>query len=101
MAYTEGNGEFVKSDDRGISVAPFETTNVLLAEPGNIGELLLCQTLSLSEPPDVLTDQPAHIHAQRSARLHNLSLSTIICHTRSKRPQSVSGGKHACKCGGN
>ena len=67
MAYAKGNGEFVQSDDRGIPLALFETTNVLLAEPGNIGELLLCQAPFLPEPPDVPPDQPAHIHAQKSA----------------------------------
>jgi hypothetical protein len=67
MAYAKGNGDFVKSDDRGVSVALFQTTNVLLAEPRNIGELLLCQALFLSEPPHVSPDQPAHIHAQKSA----------------------------------
>jgi hypothetical protein len=79
MAYAKGNGEFVESDDRWISVAPFETTNVLLAEAREMGELLLCQALFLPEPPDVLPDEPAHIHAQEIIGLHTSSLSTILC----------------------
>jgi hypothetical protein len=67
VAYAKGNGEFVKSDDGRVSMALFQTTNVLLAEPTDTGELLLGQALFLPEAPNVPPDQPAHIHAQKSA----------------------------------
>jgi hypothetical protein len=71
MAYAKCNGDFVKSDDRGVSMALFQTTNVLLAEPRNIGELLLRLPPFLPETPDVSPDQSAHVHAQKSADYAN------------------------------
>jgi hypothetical protein len=61
-------------------------TKLLLAEPRNLGELLLGQTLLLPEALDVLADQPSHIHAQEVSGLHPLSLSTIGFRTMSREP---------------
>jgi hypothetical protein len=59
--------QFVDRDDRWIAVAALKTTEILLTESRNFCKLLLCQTLFLSNSPDVLSDQSAHIHARRSA----------------------------------
>jgi hypothetical protein len=53
----------------------------LLAKPGDVTELLLSQSLLKSNSFEILANQPAHIHARKQNRLHNLSLSTIICIT--------------------
>jgi hypothetical protein len=58
--------QFVHGHHSGIAVAAFKAAEVLLAETRNIRKLLLRQTLLQPYPPDVLTYQRAHIHAQRS-----------------------------------
>jgi hypothetical protein len=63
----KSNGKLVQSNDRGVSVALFEAADVLLAEAGEVSKLLLRQAFFLSEPPNVPSDQSAHIHAQKSA----------------------------------
>jgi hypothetical protein len=67
MAYAKSHGEFVESDDRGITVTLLKTADVLLAEARNLGKLLLRQAPPLSDSPNIPTDQSAHVHAQRSA----------------------------------
>jgi hypothetical protein len=48
-------------------MAALKTAEILLTESRNFRKLLLRQTSFLSNPPDVLSDQPAHVHADRSA----------------------------------
>jgi hypothetical protein len=67
MAYAQGDRQLIQRNDRGIAVALFEAADVLLAEARDLGELLLRQAFFLSKPPNVASDQPAHIHAQKSA----------------------------------
>jgi hypothetical protein len=50
------------------------TAEVLLAEPGARFDLLLRQALRPTQASEVSADQLAHVHAQRVARLHTLSL---------------------------
>jgi hypothetical protein len=57
----------MQRDDRRITVAAFEAAYVLLTQPREIGKLFLRPTPLLPKAPDVLADQPAHIHAPRSA----------------------------------
>jgi hypothetical protein len=63
----KSHGEFVESDDRGITVTSLKATDVLLAKARNLGKLLLSQAPPLSDSPNIPTDQSAHVHAQRSA----------------------------------
>jgi hypothetical protein len=65
--HAEGGCQFIQRHDSGVSEALFEAADVLLAEPGDVGEFLLGQPLLLSDPPHVPPDQPAHVHAPRSA----------------------------------
>lgn len=67
MAYAQGGCQLMQRNDRGIAVALFEAANVLLTEARDLGKLLLRQPVFLSKSPDVPADQPAHIHARRSA----------------------------------
>jgi hypothetical protein len=67
MTYAERGCQLVQRNDCGIAVALFEAANVLLTEARDLGKLLLRQSLFLSKSPDVPADQPAHIHALRSA----------------------------------
>jgi len=41
MAHAQGNGQFVKCDHCRIAPSLLQTTDVLLAKPGNFGELFL------------------------------------------------------------
>jgi hypothetical protein len=59
--------QFVKSDYSGITVSLFKAADVLLTEARDVSKLLLRQPLFLPKSSDVPADQPAHIHAQRSA----------------------------------
>lgn len=61
--------KFVERDDRRITTASLKAADVLLAEARDVGELLLREALFLPEPPNVSTDQPAHIHAQQASGL--------------------------------
>lgn len=65
VADVQRRREFVKAHDRRVSLTLFEAANVLLAEPGNLGQLLLRQAFLLPDPPDVSPDQPAHVHAPK------------------------------------
>jgi hypothetical protein len=67
VAHAQRDRNLVKRNDRRISSTLLQATDVLLAEPGNFGELLLRQSPFLPEPLDVLSNQSAHVHVQRSA----------------------------------
>lgn len=67
MAYTQSCCKLIECHDGWIAAALFEPADVLLAEAGNLGELLLGQTFLESNPSDITADRLAHIHAPRSA----------------------------------
>ena len=67
MADPEGDCQFVYRNNRRITVAAFKAAEILLTEARNFRKPLLRQTFLLSYPPDVLSDQSAHVHADRSA----------------------------------
>jgi hypothetical protein len=67
VAHAKSRRELIKADNRWIAMALFEATNVLLTEPRAFRELLLRQTPSLSDPPDIFSNQPAHVHVRKSA----------------------------------
>lgn len=76
--------DFVDSHDRGIAPAVLEAADILLTEPGEVGEALLRQAPLLPDPFDVATDENAHVHARNVNGLTEPSLSTIICNQRSR-----------------
>lgn len=67
MLDPERLGQLVDADDGGVAPALFQAADVLLAEAGLLGELLLGQPLPLPELPYIPPDQLAHVHAPRSA----------------------------------
>ena len=67
VPYPECSRQLIESDNRWVATPIFEATKVLLAEPRNLSKFLLRQTPLLPDPPHVLPNQSAHVHAQRSA----------------------------------
>jgi hypothetical protein len=67
MAHAKSKCQFVKSDNCWVTPALLKATDVLLAEARDLSKLLLRQAFSLSYPPNVPSDQSAHVHAQKSA----------------------------------
>lgn len=67
MAYAESHRELVEGNYRWIASTLFKAADVLLAESRDVGKLFLCQTLFMSDSPDVSPNQLAHVHAQWSA----------------------------------
>lgn len=63
MAYPERLGDFIKRDDGRVSLTPFETAQILLAEAGTRFHILLRQALFPTEAGEISADQLAHIHA--------------------------------------
>jgi hypothetical protein len=55
-------GQLMQRYDRPTSAALLEVADVLLAESGAFGKLLLRQTLSEPEAPHVAPDQLPHVH---------------------------------------
>jgi hypothetical protein len=89
VTYAKGDGHFVHGDHRRIAVAALKAADVLLAEARKLCKLFLGQTLFLSNPPDVLPDQPVCPCTEVSG-LHTLSVSTIICRARASEGNGVS-----------
>jgi hypothetical protein len=67
VADSEGSSQLENRHYRRIALPLLQATEILLAEARNLGELFLSQPSFLPHPPDVLSDQPAHVHVQRSA----------------------------------
>jgi hypothetical protein len=65
MANTQSLCQLVYRYYRWIATSVLKTTNVLLAEAGNIAELFLRQAFFQPDPLYILTHQSAHIHAQK------------------------------------
>ena len=64
MADTKSLCQFVKRNDGRVTAPGLKAADILLAEPGNLAELLLRQALFKPDPLNILGDQSAHIHAQ-------------------------------------
>jgi hypothetical protein len=58
-------GKFVNCNDSWVTTSGLKTTNILLTESGEVAELFLRQPLFQPNTPNILTNQFAHIHAQR------------------------------------
>ena len=67
MAYPQGDGNLVKRDDCWIAASLLQAADVLLTEAGYLGQPLLRYIFPLPYPFNVLADELAHVHAQRSA----------------------------------
>ena len=65
MLDSERQSNFIKTDDRRISVSALQTAQILLGEAGFLGELLLRQALFEPDLPHVPPDQFPHIHTDR------------------------------------
>ena len=65
MTNTQSLCQLVYCHYRWIATSVLKTTNILLAEAGNVAELFLRQAFFQPDPPYVLTHQSAHIHAQK------------------------------------
>ena len=63
VADAERGCQLVEAHDRRVAPALLEAAYVLLAEARNFCKLLLHRTPFLSNPPDVSSDQLAHVHA--------------------------------------
>ena len=59
--------QLVDRDDGGIPPPSLEPADILLAEAGALGELLLRQAFLLPHSSYISPDQLAHVHAPRSA----------------------------------
>ena len=59
--------QLIERHDRRVPTALLQAADVLLAEAGDLGELLLGQALLAPDPPDIPPDQLAHVHAPRGA----------------------------------
>jgi hypothetical protein len=78
-AYAERLSEFVQGNDGGVALPALEPTDVLLAEPRNVGKLLLRQALIEPDPPDVSPHEPPHVHVDGLAGCRIELLSSIVC----------------------
>jgi hypothetical protein len=67
MIDAESDRKFVQGYDCRVTAASLKAADVLLAETRDFRELLLGWALLLPEPLNILSDQSAHIHAQKSA----------------------------------
>lgn len=65
--------------DRGVPFAPLEIAQILLADIGALGDLLLRQAAGRPQAREVFSDQLSHLHAITNRGIRALSLSTIIC----------------------
>lgn len=62
----KAGGQFIERDDRRVALTTLKPADILLAETGPGSDLLLRQTLCLTQAGKVPADQPAHIHARSS-----------------------------------
>ena len=90
---TKRLGQFEECYDSWIAEAALKVAQVLLAKPRASFDVLLRQALCPTEAAEIPADQLTHIHAQRVARLHTISLSTIVCKNMLRVPGS---GVWAC-----
>ena len=74
MADIKRLGQLVKGDDGWVPSPSFQAAQILLAEARARFDLLLCQASCPTQAGEIPADQLAHIHAQRVARVHTLSL---------------------------
>lgn len=67
VSYAQCNRQLVHSNYRRISAPLLNSANVLLAKTRNLRKFLLREAPNSPDPPDVLANQLAHVHAPRSA----------------------------------
>lgn len=65
MADPESLCQFMYRHDGGVTASIFKATNVLLAKARDFAELLLRQAPFKPNTLNVLSHEPAHIHAQK------------------------------------
>lgn len=71
MADFEDDGKLVDRQNGWIASPVLEATQILLAEPGQQGELFLRQSLCPTQARKVSADQFAHVHASLMAGWRN------------------------------
>src|SRR5215472_9807280 len=97
VANTERRRQLVDAHDRRIAPSLLEAADVLLAEAGNLGQLLLSQALFLSDPLDVPPDQ----FAQADSNLGDADAFTgQYRHARTGRAGGGTQGHHRRAGGG-
>lgn len=64
MVDTERLGNLRQGFDRRIACPAFDTTDILLAQTGSLGDLLLCEASRRAQTSKIVADQFAHVHAQ-------------------------------------
>lgn len=69
-ADTKGTGKMKERDNRRIAMAPFQTADILLSHPGDLGETLLSEAFLPPQPREVPANQLAHVHARKQADTH-------------------------------
>lgn len=65
MTDAKGSGHLEKCDQRWISTATLQATQVLLAQARSLGNLLLSQALCLAQPAKISSHEALHIHGPR------------------------------------
>lgn len=79
VAYSKGLCQLIDGDYGGITVPTFQAAQILLAQPGKNGHLLLCKPFFPAQSGKISTHKFPHIHAEANRSLHIFILSTIIC----------------------
>lgn len=87
-AGAEAARQLEERHDRRVAAAVFELADILLAEAGALGELLLGQARRSAETQGIATDELAHVHAGSDGPAGCGSLATIVCEERA-RPTSL------------
>ena len=65
MADTEGGRNMIERHYGGISLAAFQTADILLSDAGHLSETLLGESLLPSQFRKIPANQLAHIHARK------------------------------------
>jgi hypothetical protein len=76
-----------------VALSPFDPTDILLAQFGAFGNLLLGQLRGGAQSREVPADQLAHVHALTNRPKPALSLSTKVC-----KCGCIFGPKHVTRC---
>lgn len=106
MTDTEGLCQFIKRDDGGVPFTLLQPADVLLAEAGDLGKLLLRQAGLLPDPACISSDQLAHIHARmvsgsRACRegqeIQGCDLDDVGRSSQAQHELSVTQAAHMCE----
>jgi hypothetical protein len=71
--------EVIQRHDRRIAPTTLEATDILLGNPGHLGEALLGEALRQPQPCKISANQPAHVHARKLNEYTLSGLSHIMC----------------------